>query len=88
MGIGMGVFHSAPIAGLLWVSVVGGMYTLARTIFGRVTAGRDRELRQLADRLEAGVQSAVPANRPAVGEGAQRSLPDARSSTTAQPEQA
>ncbi len=60
MAIGMGVFHSAPIAGLLWVSVVGGFYTLARTIFGKVSAGRERELRGLADRLEEQVTAVVP----------------------------
>lgn len=59
MGIGMGVFHSAGIAGLLWVSVVGGMYALARTIFGRVTAGRERQLRELSERLEEQVSSTV-----------------------------
>ena len=88
MGIGMGVFHSAPVAGLLWVSVVGGMYTLARTIFGKIAVRRDRELRELADRLEAGVQAAVPATLPAAGKEAQRSLPDPSAATTMQPEQA
>ena len=66
MGIGMGVFHSAPIAGLLWVAVAGGMYTLARTIFGRMSAGRERELSALIGRLEEEVEAAVrkPASPP------------------------
>lgn len=59
MAIGMGVFHSAPVAGLLWVTVAGGMYTLARTIFGRMAWGRERELSGLIDRLEEEVQAAV-----------------------------
>ncbi|MEP6857850.1 MAG: hypothetical protein ABI994_05650 [Gemmatimonadales bacterium] len=59
MGIGMGVFHSAGIAGLLWVSVLGGMYALARTIFGKVVAGRERQLRDLVGRLEEEISSAV-----------------------------
>jgi hypothetical protein len=72
MAIGMGVFHSAPIAGLLWVTVAGGMYTLARTIFGRVSAGRERELSGLVGRLEEEVQAAVakPASPARVGPGA------------------
>lgn len=59
MGIGMGVFHSAPIAALLWVTVAGGFYTLARTIFGRMSAAREHELQGLIDRLEEEVQAAV-----------------------------
>jgi hypothetical protein len=59
MAIGMGVFHSAPVAGLLWVTVAGGMYTLARTIFGRMAFGRERQLHELIGRLEEQVQSAV-----------------------------
>jgi hypothetical protein len=59
MGIGMGVFHSAPIAALLWFTVAGGFYTLARTIFGRMSATREHELKGLIDRLEEEVQAAV-----------------------------
>jgi hypothetical protein len=52
IGIGMGVFHSAPVAGLIWVLIAGGFYTLARTIFGHISEKRERELRELIDRLE------------------------------------
>jgi hypothetical protein len=63
LAIGMGVFHSAPVAAVLWVSVVGGMYTLARTIFGRITTRRERQLRGLIDRLEQEVTAAVTTPR-------------------------
>jgi hypothetical protein len=59
MAIGMGVFHSAPVAGLLWVTVAGGFYTLARTIFGRMALGRERQLSELIGRLEEQVQAAA-----------------------------
>ncbi|HEY8164750.1 MAG TPA: hypothetical protein VIF83_04275 [Gemmatimonadaceae bacterium] len=52
IGIGMGVFHSAPMAGLIWVLIAGGFYTLARTIFGHISAKREKELRELVGRLE------------------------------------
>ena len=52
IGIGMGVFHSAPVAGLLWMAVAGGFYTLARTIFGSVAGKREKQLRDLINRLE------------------------------------
>lgn len=59
VGIGMGAFHSAPLAVALWVAVAGGFYTLARTIFGSIAAKRERELRELANRLEEQVTAAV-----------------------------
>jgi hypothetical protein len=59
IAIGMGVFHSAPVAGLIWVSVAAGFYTLARTIFGKISAGRERQLRELIDRLEEQVTATV-----------------------------
>lgn len=52
IGIGMGVFNSPPIAGLIWVLIAGGFYTLARTIFGHISAKREKELRELTGRLE------------------------------------
>jgi hypothetical protein len=55
IGIGMGVFNSPPIAGLIWVLIAGGFYTLARTIFGHISAKREKELRELAGRLESQV---------------------------------
>ena len=59
MGIGLGAFHSAPLAFALWVTIAGGFYTLARTIFGNIAAKRERELRELANRLEEQVAAAV-----------------------------
>jgi len=52
IGIGMGIFHSAPLTGLLWITVVGGFYTLARTIFGGIAAKREKQLKELTNRLE------------------------------------
>jgi hypothetical protein len=51
IAIGMGIFHSAPVTGLLWISVAGGFYTLARTIFGSVVRRREAQLRELTNRL-------------------------------------
>jgi len=59
IGIGMGVFRSAPLAGLLWVTVAAGFYTLARTIFGRMSQARERQLKELIGRLEEEVQATV-----------------------------
>ncbi|MEP6905095.1 MAG: hypothetical protein ABI875_03375, partial [Gemmatimonadales bacterium] len=51
-GVGMGIFHSAPLTGLIWISVVGGFYTLARTIFGNISAKREAQLKSLTNTLE------------------------------------
>jgi hypothetical protein len=59
IGVGLGALHSAPLAALLWVTIAGGFYTLARVIFGNMAGGRERELRELADRLEEQVTEAV-----------------------------
>lgn len=59
IAIGMTLFHSAPATVALWVAVVGGFYSLARTIFGNIVRKRERELRGLADRLEEIVTAAV-----------------------------
>src|SRR6266540_51299 len=59
IAVGMEVFHSAAAAALMWVVVAGGFYTLARTIFGNIAIKRERELRELADRLEEQVTEAV-----------------------------
>jgi hypothetical protein len=75
MGIGLGAFHSAPLAFALWVAVAGGFYTLARTIFGNVVAKRERELRELANRLEEQVTAAVVAPPAAIRGGAMAKLP-------------
>jgi len=52
IAIGMGVFHSAPVAGLIWMTVAAGFYTLARTIYGGIAAKREKQLRDLSNRLE------------------------------------
>jgi serine/threonine protein kinase len=51
IGIGMGVFHSAVAAGALVVSLIGGSYTLARSLFRHHGQKRSAELDMLADRL-------------------------------------
>jgi hypothetical protein len=52
VGIGMAAFHSAALAGLLWVTIAGGFYTLARAIYGNIERKRSTELRELTARLE------------------------------------
>jgi hypothetical protein len=59
IGIGMGEFHSAAIAAMLWFGVAGGFYLLARTIFGQTAEKRERQLRNLVDQLEEQILSAV-----------------------------
>ncbi|MEP6508156.1 MAG: hypothetical protein ABJC63_08005 [Gemmatimonadales bacterium] len=64
IGIGMGVFHSAPVAAALWFGVAGGFYTLARTIYGRITAKREKQLRELAGRLEQQITDTIAVRTP------------------------
>lgn len=59
IGIGMGVFHSAPVAAALWVTVAASFYTLARTIYGRITSKRERQLRELAGRLDQQITDSI-----------------------------
>ena len=59
MGAGMALFDSFPAVAVMWVAVAGGFYALARAIFGNVAAKRERELRELANRLEEQVTAAV-----------------------------
>ena len=66
IGLGIGVLHSAPLAALIWVAVAGGFFTLARTIFGRISAKREEELSSLANRLEEQVQSVAVQPAPQV----------------------
>jgi hypothetical protein len=51
MGIGLGALGSAVAAFGGVVLFVGGSYVLARTIYSRVASKRERELRDLLDRL-------------------------------------
>jgi hypothetical protein len=57
VGIGMEVFHSIGAAMLVWVAVAGGFYALARAIFGNIEAKREKQLRELADKLESMVRN-------------------------------
>jgi hypothetical protein len=85
IGIGLGALHSAPLAALLWVTIAGGFYTLARTIFGHIATKRERELRGLADRLEEHVTEAVVTPSAQIRGGSMSSLPrvDATADTEA-----
>ena len=74
MGIGLGALHSAAIAAMLWVTVASSFYLLARTLFARTSEKRERELRELIDRLEEQVAAAVSEKTPQVGASAPRSL--------------
>jgi hypothetical protein len=67
MGIGLGAFHSAALAGLLWVGIAGGFYTLARTIFTHTSEKREKQLRDLVNRLEEQVTASVAAKPAQVG---------------------
>ena len=59
IGIGMGVFHSAPVAAALWFGVFGSFYTLARTIYGRMVGKREKELSELTARLEEQITESI-----------------------------
>ena len=74
MGIGMGVFHSAPIAAAIWVAVAGGFFVLARTIFGKMSAKREAQIRDLMERLEEQVAANIVVKPGQVGASAARSL--------------
>jgi hypothetical protein len=74
MGIGMGLLHSPTATGLLWVTVATGFYTLARTIFGRMSAKRERQLRELADRLVESVSSVAAVGPDQVAAASTRSI--------------
>lgn len=73
IGIGMGALHSPAIAAMLWVGVASGFYLLARTLFTHTSAKREKQLRDLIDRLEEQVSSAV-IQRPQLGASAAPSL--------------
>ena len=74
IGIGMGALHSAPLGALIWVAVAGGFFTLARTIFGKLSEKREKQLADLTDRLESLVESAAQAPAPQVGASAPPSI--------------
>lgn len=83
MGIGMGILHSAPLAGLLWVAVVGGFYTLARTIFRYHAEKRERQLRDLADRLAEQVSAVAVMPTLQVAASSARALPGSAGTSVA-----
>lgn len=59
IAIGVGAFHAAlPVAGLV-TALVGGSYALARGIYVTMARRRERELRQLVERLGAYAERAV-----------------------------
>jgi hypothetical protein len=59
MGIGMGIFHSAAMAAGLLAFSLGGFYLLARTIYSGIAAKREKQIRELADRLAEVAESAI-----------------------------
>lgn len=73
-GIGMGVFQSAPLSAALWVAVAGGFYMLARTIFANMTAKREKQIKDLIDRLDEQTTASVVTNAGQVGASSPRSL--------------
>lgn len=75
IGLGMGVFQSLPIGFGLWAATIAGSYGVARAIFGRTAAARERELRELASRLEEQVAESLSVAPP----GAQLSAGSPRS---------
>lgn len=74
IGLGMEVFHSVAIAGLIWVAVAASFYTLARTIFSHQSAKREKELASLIDRLEEEVAASIAAKPAQVAASAPRSI--------------
>lgn len=73
VGLGMGAFNSPPIAIMLWLAVAGGFYALARAIFSNISEKREKQLRDLADRLQQQIEAtAAPAAQ--VGASSARSL--------------
>ena len=74
IGIGMRVFESAPVAAALWFAVAGGFYMLARTIFARTTAKREKQITDLVNRLEEQVSATVTPDAPQVAATSARSL--------------
>jgi len=77
VGIGMEVFHSLPIGFGIWAAAIAGSYALARSLFGRASAKRGRQLSELIDKLEAQVVEIVASRTPSaqMSAGAARSLP-------------
>jgi len=77
VGIGMEVFQSLPVGLGIWAAAIVGSYALARSLFGRTAAKRERELRELVDKLEAQVVETVASRGSAnqIKAGSTRSIP-------------
>jgi len=80
-GIGMAVFHSPALSGLLWAAVASGFYTLARTIFGKMADKRERQLTDLADRLAEHVSRVATTPPDQIAAAPARSIPGSGRST-------
>ena len=74
VGIGLGTFHSAPLAAMIWIAVAGGFYTLARAIFSNLAEKREKELGELTDRLQSLAESSITSVQPQIGASSARSL--------------
>jgi len=59
IGGSLAAFHSAPITIGLLACSLSAFYMLARTIYGRIAANHEKQLRELIDRLEEITQSAI-----------------------------
>jgi hypothetical protein len=57
MAVGIGVLHSAVAFGGIWLSVLGGSYLLARTIFANVARRSGSRLREAVDRIAQHIHS-------------------------------
>ncbi len=82
MGIGLGAFHSPALAVAMLFLFGGGFYTIARAIFGNIATKREKELRDLTDRLQQQVESAVIAPAAQVGASSARSIAAGEGGTT------
>ena len=67
--------QSAPIAGGIMIGTIGVLYAGARALFGRITGKRERQLRELLDRLDSMVRRSVTS--PHIAGTASPSLPGA-----------
>jgi hypothetical protein len=73
--MGLTVFQSIPVATALWAGTFGGLVVLARTIFGRISGRRERQLSDLAQKLETMVLESIAARPAQVGASSPRTLP-------------
>lgn len=74
MGIGLGAFHSPALAVAMLFVFGGGFYSIARAIYGSIARKREKQLRDLTDRVQQQVEGAVLAPTAQVGASAARSI--------------